>query len=79
MVSAFIIFTSLLLGAVTESFGPGCGPIFFDNVECSGLEEQLAICDKAVFGNCDHSQDGGVICALTSKQWSRNEGGGGGF
>ena len=52
-------------GAVAQNYGAGCGPIFFDNVECTGGERQLADCNRAFFGDCSHDQDAGAICALT--------------
>ena len=64
--------THNFLDAKTEFFGSGCGAIFFDNVECEGMEERLELCSKAVFGNCDHTHDAGVRCALSSEFEARN-------
>lgn len=43
---------------------PGLGPIFLDNVKCTGKEERLVDCKHAGFGvhNCVHHEDAGVIC-----------------
>ncbi|CAJ1075388.1 LOW QUALITY PROTEIN: uncharacterized protein LOC124998123 [Xyrichtys novacula] len=46
-------------------FGQGSGPIFLDDVACSGSEGGLSFCRHAVFGtnNCGHSKDAGVVCS----------------
>ncbi|KAI3363757.1 hypothetical protein L3Q82_001371 [Scortum barcoo] len=45
-------------------FGRGTGPIWLDNVECTGLESALSHCRHPNFGenNCGHGEDAGVIC-----------------
>ncbi|XP_038062169.1 uncharacterized protein LOC119732624 isoform X33 [Patiria miniata] len=51
------------VSAATE-FSEGSGPIFLDNLECSGYESTLAACSHAgwTVNNCGHSEDAGVIC-----------------
>ncbi|XP_078612623.1 uncharacterized protein LOC144882595 [Branchiostoma floridae x Branchiostoma japonicum] len=46
------------------SWGPGTGPIWMDDVKCSGTEPSLEYCDQRGWGshNCDHSEDVGLIC-----------------
>ena len=46
-------------------FGQGSGPIWLDNVQCSGSESTLVTCVHLGFNvtrNCSHSEDAGVRC-----------------
>ncbi|XP_068433617.1 scavenger receptor cysteine-rich type 1 protein M130-like [Clinocottus analis] len=45
-------------------FGRGTGPIWLDNVECTGEEAALTHCRHPGFGanNCGHGEDAGAIC-----------------
>uniref|UniRef100_A0A8C6Q6N0 Soluble scavenger receptor cysteine-rich domain-containing protein SSC5D n=1 Tax=Nothobranchius furzeri TaxID=105023 RepID=A0A8C6Q6N0_NOTFU len=45
-------------------FGRGSGPIWLDNVECTGQESALTHCTHRGFGenNCGHGEDASVIC-----------------
>ena len=49
-------------------FGRGLGPIFLDDVNCSGTEARLAECplqNDRGYHNCNHGEDAGVKCAAT--------------
>ena len=45
-------------------FGEGSGPIWLDNVNCTGSEQNVTVCGHSEWGvtDCDHSRDAGVIC-----------------
>ena len=49
-------------------YGPGTGPIYLDNVECSGQEERLEQCVHQGVNNhnCGHREDAGVFCQSKS-------------
>ena len=48
----------------TGTFGSGDGPIWLDNVSCSGSESSIQECRNRGFGvhNCEHTEDIGIIC-----------------
>ena len=64
--SAFIAFLSLLADEVdvleASMFGDPSGPIFIDEVQCSGFESNIFGCDFSKTHMCTHSQDVGIIC-----------------
>ena len=44
-------------------FGAGAGPIYLDNVDCTGRESNLLECSHSSFVTCSsHSEDAGVRC-----------------
>ncbi|KFQ92479.1 Deleted in malignant brain tumors 1 protein, partial [Nipponia nippon] len=48
-------------------FGQGQGPIWLDNVRCTGTEAALSECRAKSWGvhGCKHEEDAGVICSVT--------------
>ena len=53
------------IGAIARSFGEGSGPIFLDDVRCSGFEARLFDCPYSGIevSSCTHSKDAGVVCS----------------
>lgn len=51
-------------------FGRGEGPIWLDNVACTGYELRLEDCPSNGWGihNCGHYSDAGVRCELGKKE-----------
>lgn len=50
-------------------FGPGTGPIFLDDVACTGTETMLLSCPNSGVGvhNCVHGEDASVRCSQDCK------------
>ena len=45
-------------------FGGGTGPIDYDEVACTGLEERLEDCPRLTEQhNCQHTEDAGIACS----------------
>lgn len=57
--------TSDAMAFTDAAFGQGAGPIYLDNVQCSGLEDNLSSCPADSASSCGHSDDAGVECTST--------------
>ncbi|XP_033025989.1 soluble scavenger receptor cysteine-rich domain-containing protein SSC5D isoform X4 [Lacerta agilis] len=59
-----------LLSPGNARYGPGSGPIWLDDVNCTGAELTLQNCRSQPWGthNCNHHEDASVIC---TGRWKR--------
>ena len=57
-------------------FSAGSGPIWLDDVNCTGTEVALSHCTAKGWGknNCHHGEDAGVVCSGNALQKLRGEG-----
>lgn len=51
-------------------YGPGAGPILFEDVKCQGTESSLAQCQIKFFysRSCDHQKGVGIICNISKNK-----------
>ena len=58
-------FPGAISSTCCASFGQGTGPIWLDDVRCTGSETRIGYCAHRGWGrlrSCSHSQDAGVNC-----------------
>jgi deleted-in-malignant-brain-tumors protein 1 len=53
-----------------NQYGPGFGPVWMDNVQCTGTEDVINECQHSEIGgsNCSHAQDVSISCVGTGYQ-----------
>uniref|UniRef100_A0A672RUL6 Soluble scavenger receptor cysteine-rich domain-containing protein SSC5D n=1 Tax=Sinocyclocheilus grahami TaxID=75366 RepID=A0A672RUL6_SINGR len=77
LTDAAVICKELDCGKVIEAksaayFGPGVGPVWIDDAQCTGSEASLVNCTSTKWGiqSCEHLKDAGVICnSEFKKSW----------
>ncbi len=58
-------------GSAVFDISEGAGPIWMDDLRCTGLEDDLSRCLFRGWGkhDCSHSVDVGVNCGIPSRLW----------
>ena len=56
----------------SDSFGAGSGPIWLDDVKCTGTESNILSCPQLALGsdhNCQHNEDSGIKCQSKQSEY----------
>uniref|UniRef100_K1R2P6 Deleted in malignant brain tumors 1 protein n=1 Tax=Magallana gigas TaxID=29159 RepID=K1R2P6_MAGGI len=53
------------------SYGQGSGPIWLDDVKCTGSESRIEECSHSPWGshNCGHGEDVSILCVQSREDW----------
>ena len=72
VVCRMLNFTSALSVPSQKIFGQGTGPVWLDDVSCTGNESSISECRHRGWGthDCDHSEDAEVICGPASSKYT---------
>ncbi len=69
LTEAAVVCKEVNCGKVIEAksaayFGPGVGPVWIDDTQCTGSEASLVNCITTKWGiqSCEHLKDAGVTC-----------------
>ncbi|XP_052771194.1 scavenger receptor cysteine-rich type 1 protein M130-like [Mya arenaria] len=46
------------------TYGPGAGPIFYNQLDCSGSETSIDDCSSISGEQCEHNKDVAVVCSV---------------
>ena len=72
--------TGVAVFSSSSTFGPGNGPVFLSNLQCTGSELELLECSHTIFVGtyCNHQRDVGLRCEggchiTVEKQYTLNE------
>lgn len=73
-------FTEAKRATKRSHFGAGKGPVWFNELHCTGNENSVFMCQRAhrISANCNHEEDAGVVCSgvplrLTNEHYGRVE------
>uniref|UniRef100_A0A8B9S5U6 SRCR domain-containing protein n=1 Tax=Apteryx owenii TaxID=8824 RepID=A0A8B9S5U6_APTOW len=79
LAAATVVCRELGCGAALESpgrarYGPGTGPIWLDEVNCTGTEPALWRCPAEPWGrhNCNHHEDAAAVCEGGIWMWTQD-------
>ncbi len=57
----------MAISGSASTFGPGTGPIHFNDLGCTGTEDSLFSCPSAINHNCIHAEDAAIRCQPRGK------------
>ena len=67
VVCTMLGYSHALAARSSSYYGEGSGPIWLDNVDCTGLENSMGECSHSGWGvhssTCNHGKDAAVLCS----------------